>query len=525
MNLSMEKYFRCGRAGIRAAGGLAACAMLALPLIGTGHVMPVEAASPVCVIDKTTADKWIKTPDMAALKEVPNNNGDPKDSSNCDFYKFGWQWFLYLVRPNSAVPTIRNFEDRSIYPIIDVDNCNSIPASPTTERKVGASLTHSIAFPEAVGQAGPGDALYDKNGNITFYNRRFTKSECYTASGKNINYGGNFPDAGAANPNFPTGVDQVVEFKSSWRIITEAEKANYYWVTAEIANVGPKTVGMTGMHVVVNTHNHSEFVWLTWEHKDNAPDCTVTLDSTSGAFNLGPPANGWSYASSACSACVKPLYATNGTDLVTSCASQCNFKAKGTLPVTRDGKIVLTGTPSNICRTDHFGGGTADNLQAVQDTNTSFVGPDGALTKLAATDPMAIWSNYFLGGGIWDNLAKKTSNTQKFSTYVAGSLDLANMAMESFTQSDDTTGSGHFYKPGCFFCHDGQADQTANVSHILSNIHTCDIEAGPIWNQQDADAKCPQVCKTANASGWNKQWRTTVPGTMSVCGCTQCPKQ
>ena len=42
------------------------------------------------------------------------------------------------------------------------------------------------------------------------------------------------------------------------------------------------------------------------------------------------------------------------------------------------------------------------------------------------------------------------------------------------------------------------------------------VEAGPIWNQMDAEKKCPQVAR-ANGGTWNGQWRTTIPGTMSVC--------
>ena len=44
-----------------------------------------------------------------------------------------------------------------------------------------------------------------------------------------------------------------------------------------------------------------------------------------------------------------------------------------------------------------------------------------------------------------------------------------------------------------------------------------DVEAGPLWNQGDAQAKCPTVCRAPEH--WNGQWRTTVPGKMSVCGC------
>jgi Mannan-binding protein len=47
-------------------------------------------------------------------------------------------------------------------------------------------------------------------------------------------------------------------------------------------------------------------------------------------------------------------------------------------------------------------------------------------------------------------------------------------------------------------------------------LRTIDVEAGPIWNQSDAQTKCPQVAK-AIGGAWDGQWRTTVPGRMSVC--------
>lgn len=47
-------------------------------------------------------------------------------------------------------------------------------------------------------------------------------------------------------------------------------------------------------------------------------------------------------------------------------------------------------------------------------------------------------------------------------------------------------------------------------------------KAGPIWNQQDAEQKCPGVCQKANGS-WDGQWWTTDPGKMSVCQCIECP--
>lgn len=43
------------------------------------------------------------------------------------------------------------------------------------------------------------------------------------------------------------------------------------------------------------------------------------------------------------------------------------------------------------------------------------------------------------------------------------------------------------------------------------------FEAGPIWDEGDADLKCPAVCKPP--SKWTGDWRTTIPNEMSTCDC------
>lgn len=45
------------------------------------------------------------------------------------------------------------------------------------------------------------------------------------------------------------------------------------------------------------------------------------------------------------------------------------------------------------------------------------------------------------------------------------------------------------------------------------------VNAGPLWNNAHANRTCPNVCVRAGAV-WNRQWRTTVQGRMSVCDCT-----
>ena len=49
--------------------------------------------------------------------------------------------------------------------------------------------------------------------------------------------------------------------------------------------------------------------------------------------------------------------------------------------------------------------------------------------------------------------------------------------------------------------------------------YTMDVLAGPLWNNEDAKAKCPAICASYGGT-WNGQWKTVVNGKMSVCGCT-----
>jgi hypothetical protein len=56
----------------------------------------------------------------------------------------------------------------------------------------------------------------------------------------------------------------------------------------------------------------------------------------------------------------------------------------------------------------------------------------------------------------------------------------------------------------------------APPSAASAQTKTIAVEAGPIWSQADAEKKCPEVAKL-NGGVWNGRWQTTVPGRMSVC--------
>lgn len=53
-------------------------------------------------------------------------------------------------------------------------------------------------------------------------------------------------------------------------------------------------------------------------------------------------------------------------------------------------------------------------------------------------------------------------------------------------------------------------------SAVAAQTRTTEVEAGPIWSNSDAQKKCPEIAAKNNGT-WDGQWRTTVPGRMSVC--------
>ena len=60
----------------------------------------------------------------------------------------------------------------------------------------------------------------------------------------------------------------------------------------------------------------------------------------------------------------------------------------------------------------------------------------------------------------------------------------------------------------------GNSSPQGSVSPQASQVRN--VNAGPIWDQRDAELKCPVVGHAVNGR-WTGGWRTTVAGQMSVC--------
>lgn len=393
------------------------------------------APAPAC----EASASWVSNPNPPS--EIPGGG-----ENFCQFYQFSWQWFLYLMSPSDADPGLRNFQVQANYPMLQVngDSCGGTATKPVffvRTIKDDDEADTDFVIPERINQAGDQATIYDQNGNVVFYSIVFGRDLC-TA-----------PDSG----DLPV---DTTEIKMAWRIIDEADKADYVWMEADVIpdnnteTAIPETLGLVGYHLVRGTAQHPELVWATFEHKNNVPDC-LALQSA--------PDAGWSFLSASCADCL------NSPDI--DCFNACDYNAatKATS---------LTGTPSEICRV--FADGTApgdnkgeENVADVDALNAQLVGPGGILSTLSASDPMAVLANYFNVGALWvsDPSQPASSANQR------GSLQLANTTMETTFQGTlmlngsgiqaSTSGSVN-----CFACHQYTPGQTATtgLSHIFNDI-------------------------------------------------------
>jgi hypothetical protein len=277
----------------------------------------------------------------------------------------------------------------------------------------------------AITQAGSEDVLVDQTGHVTYYSIHLDQTfyDFVRSHGFNVAAGAMAAPDGL---DFPLNGPGTVELKSAWRVVSTADSvfipdaANRFFTTrAFVPKVSivngkivagteriPVTVALIGMHVVGTIPGHPEFIWATFEHEDNAPDCAETPQPANNPLTSQP----WSLYTAALT-CSNPF------------SSQCNIgHAK---------KPVTSFAPTPVCRSTPWGDRNPDSPNAVniRDLNASVVG--------MLPPARSVLSHYFLVGGTWT-----TGQLPATVSNMKGSLKLANTSMESFTQSQ-----------GCFSCH------------------------------------------------------------------------
>jgi hypothetical protein len=69
----------------------------------------------------------------------------------------------------------------------------------------------------------------------------------------------------------------AIEIKAAWRILTEGRSQNSRYLTTQAVLVNQAgtcsqaTMGLVGLHIIHKTVSQPQFIWATFEHKDNVP--------------------------------------------------------------------------------------------------------------------------------------------------------------------------------------------------------------------------------------------------------------
>lgn len=408
----------------------------------------------------TASSAWIDNPSLP--REVAPGQ------TNCDFHRFMWQSLLFLVQPVKPGSRVRQFETYMpsyglfVGPGKKPAQWGAVPKPAWCE---GVNPPDAgYVFSNLTLQAGSHQPLVDRALNDVFYNvsvnepayRFITGCELYkaqcslTLAPDLLMPGGmRIVDIPKQYPRlaFP---DQSIELKTSWKILTAGEIAGPTFYTTQGAVQAPGknclkdvTLGLVGMHIVTKTPSHPEFIWATFEHRNNAPDCADT--------NARPPLGGdWTFYDRNCKDCVTNEYVKGKPTQLCRMHPWGNPVA-GTFPNNLNCNSVPP--PAYICDAEVRKNIIEPNTVNLKTLNASVM---AMLRRLPVGDANRLWANYELVGNVWTVGGALPPYLQA----QRGSLSSANTTMESYVQN----GVSNVTNPAnCFSCHnlDGRTKVTS----------------------------------------------------------------
>ena len=336
-------------------------------------------------------------------------------NTDCVFHQFAWQAFIDVVQP--AAGGGRTFENWMPEYGVFVPSGTAItpwgqqPSAPCSSNAKALAVNAKKLFlrprvPKGLGvvdggsdDQATGDPLYDQQKNVVYYSMWINQTEYNFIANCDFNNTTCITSAPATTA-LPAG---STELKASWRTFASNPPKDMYTIQGVVGETcQPITMGLVGFHLVTNTPDHPEFIWATFEHNSNAPNCTNPQPT---------PAGGWSFNNPQCS------------------AANCPPNQKNV-------------NPTQVCRVAPQGGGSTNNTSAMIALNASV---QSTLQGLIKAQPdqyanMAIWLNYQMTGNLWTVDGALPPTAKNF----AGSIENSNTTLETFAQ-----GSGN----NCFHCH------------------------------------------------------------------------
>jgi len=404
----------------------------------------------------------------------------------CDVHTFAWNQFLYMTQNDPKAAKPRFMQLAPWYNTLTTGaKPGPYPGGPTDLRTSFLDQT----------QAGDDNKLLDVAGNLVRYDIRFDINMYQSIVLQNY-----YSEAGykaACNPDpknqgvclnnlkmwmSPSGANEhpepgSIEMKTSWRDFGTAAacpSAHFYC---------EGRFGLIGLHYVNKTFSHGEWVWASFEHIANTPDCAPGGDAPIAAKS--PINSSWSFFDpSKAPASVMASKRCN----VTSNPPQCNANPNPS----GDKK---TWQQVNVCRTYQIPAGGASAANCAVGSTPNSEGNVACLNASILGKRTGAWKNYRLIGAVWtaggmgpnQDFRIKGFQTQvqgiPFATPV-GFVHLANTTMETWLQRG-ATGYDPFKtnasQSGCFLCHNqpsafGAAGRQVDLSHFPGKLPVLKME-------------------------------------------------
>lgn len=477
--------------------------------------LPTDPQTSQCKISETKFKTWFAGHSIAANGKV--NAADsvtfPTDNTDCDFYKWSSQMFLWLTSPagndGSYVFDSKVFFDvspesdhkRKLISNVGIDGS----AAPNN---FGLRIPKKDEEIEEVGQAGGGGVLMSQDKSLVYYGIHVNDVYAYFLTGQKNNKinATNFPDSQTtidAVKNYvktlkgvkplPDYNAMTMELKTSWVDVSTVESPDeYITITATVPKYVPSnaeilpeewlldgtqtvTLALVGMHVVGSVNQHPEMVWATFEHLNNAPDNAYYYTNNKGKTSSVSysSAGDWLFMETGGS------LASGNQEFMT--VQPESGDSTGNIYATKNKKKGRYNNiePSNTFRNNPWG--SAPNDKSVAGNNAQLISLNNdILGFLKAGDKR---KNYFLSGAVWTkkgHLPYYSTPKPSYPSFTeAGSLNLANSTMETYQQPTSPTGTNMI--SGCFSCHSisgahAEQGKGLGLSHIYDEIQPLKVK-------------------------------------------------
>lgn len=460
-------------------GGLAVISALILTNCGSDSESGKEGAynatsSPdsLCIVSPS----WFPHSQTPAPEEGDGSPFDTSSTTNQIFHQWSWNKFLWLTKPDRGgnplfLNPLKVKQVSSNMQALTIPAGANLVLQDSAQAGSSALLQTNPGYNNGVG----GKVYYSIHMNLEMYAAALT----FATLIKN----GEIPPSN--KKVFPVG---SFELKVAWvpvSAIPQAKQSLYYTTTAALipfqgASPINTEVALIGMHVVGVVKNHPEFIWATFEHDDLSPDYDWTANSASSTIDQLLFKSG----------------SVSGIDGIVYDSA------------TRFGK-----TPNAVF--DLFQYGIPQNpngsfMNTSQQGAVEFDNVDG-INQCVKGQLDDVWKNYFYNGSIWLNMDGKTAAQQVQiidslgnnisnatpGSFARGSVNCANVTMETFTQTFVTTQDSINVKnlASCFSCH--TAGKFGTKGTITSPLYLSHIFQDYVFKKQGKTDKQVEEIKSA----------------------------